>query len=244
MVLFSGADLENTLNEAAIIAAKKGSKQVSGKDIENAALKVRYGPQRKSRKREKEDLKMVAYHEAGHAIVAHYTEGADPVRGVSIISRGMTGGMTMLVPEKDRENHTQKQMLARIVVATGGNVAESIVFGDVSTGASSDIKNATDIARDMVTKYGMSKKLGFVKYGTQEDTLALGYGYETKEYSDDTAREIDEAIKSIVQKAWNEAENILREHKDQLDKMAGILLDKEEIDEQEFRDFFKKSSKK
>lgn len=243
MVRFSGADLENTLNEAAIIAAKKGKNKISEKDIEDAALKVKYGPERKSKKREEEDLKMVAYHEAGHAIVAKYTPNSDPVRGVSIVSRGMTGGMTMIVPEKDRENLTQKQMEAEVRVLTGGNVAESIAFGDVSTGAASDIKEATRTARDMVTKYGMSKKLGFVKYGSPEDDLALGYGYETKEYSEDTARQIDEEVKAIVQEAWNKAEEILTKHKDKLDKLAEMLLEKEDIDEKEFKEFFKKNSK-
>ena len=152
--------------------------------------------------------------------------------------------MTMLVPDNDRENLTQKQMLAEIVVLTGGNVAESIIFGDVSTGASGDIKGATQTARDMVTKYGMSKNLGFVQYGTPEDTLALGYGYETKEYSEDTAREIDQEIKAMVQDSWNKAEKVLKEHKDELDRLAELLLKQEEIDEKEFKDFFKKSSKK
>lgn len=240
MVLFSGADLENTLNEAAIIAAKNGQSEVTQKNIEEASLKVKYGPQRRSKKREAEDLKMVAYHEAGHAIVAKFTPYSDPVRGVSIVSRGMTGGMTMIVPEKDRENFTQKQMLADIVVSTGGNVSESIVFGDVSTGASHDIKSATHIARDMVTKYGMSEKLGFVQYGTPEDTLALGYGYEVKEFSDETAREIDDEIKKIVKGSWEKAHKLLTEHRKELDGLASLLLEKEELDEIEFENFFKK----
>lgn len=243
MVLFSGADIENTLNEAAIIAAKKDRNEIVEKDIEDASLKVKYGPERKSKKREKEDLKMVAYHEAGHAIVAKYTPHADPVRGVSIIARGMTGGMTMIVPEKDRENFTQKQMLADIIVSTGGNVSESIAFGDVSTGAAYDIKEATKVARDMVTKYGMSKKLGFVQYGTPEDTLAMGYGYETKDFSDQTARDIDQEIRSIVQDCWNKAKKLLEMHRRELDDLAELLLEKEEIDQKQFEDFFKKYSK-
>ncbi len=239
MVLFSGADIENTLNEAAILAAKNGKTIISEKEIEDASLKVKYGPQRKSKKREEEDLKMVAYHEAGHAIVAYYTPKSDPVRGVSIISRGITGGMTMIVPEKDLENLTRKQMEAEIAILTGGNAAESIAFGDVSTGASSDIREATRTARDMVTKYGMSKNLGFVKYGTPEDTLVIGYGYESKDFSDQTARDIDKEIQTIVQEAWNNAHKILTDNRKELDRLAALLLEKEEIDEKEFKDFFK-----
>ncbi len=241
---FSGADLENTLNEAAIIAAGSDKKEISQADIDEAALKVRYGREKKSKKREEEDIKMVAYHEAGHALVAHYTSGADPVHGVSIISRGMTGGMTMFLPEKERENQTQKRMMAKITVSTGGNVAESIVFDDVSTGAASDVKNASEIARDMVKRYGMSEKLGFVQYGDMDESEMLGYGYEKKDYSDETARDIDLEVKRIVQTAWRSAEKILKDHRDELDALAELLLEKEVIDDKEFNDFFKDFKKK
>jgi cell division protease FtsH len=235
---FSGADLENALNEAAIMAAKSGKAEVSEKDIQEAALKVRYGPERRSKKREEDDIKMAAYHEAGHALVARYIPHADPVFGVSIISRGGAGGLTMFMPEKDRESLTKKQMAARISVSTGGNVAEKIVFDDTSTGASADIKTASDIARDMVKRYGMSDKMGFVQYGDLDELEYLGYGYERKDYSDETARDIDMEVHKIVSEAWRSAEVILRDHKAELDKLVELLLEKEVLDATEFKEFF------
>lgn len=237
---FSGADLENTLNEAAILAARKGQKEVNIKDLDEAALKVRYGPERRSKKREQEDIKMAAYHEAGHALVAKYLEHSDPVDGVSIVSRGMAGGMTMLIPEKDLENRTMNQMLAKLAVTTGGRVAENLVFKDLSTSAASDIKMVTEIAKDMVTKYGMSSKLGFVQYGDMDEMSYLGYGYEQRDYSDETARDIDQEVIRIIGEAHKKAEEILNEHRDQLDGLAELLLEKEVIDAKEFEEFFKK----
>ena len=241
---FSGADLENALNEAAIMAAKKGKVAVEEKDIQEASLKVKYGPERRSRKREEEDIRMTAYHEAGHALVSRYVPHSDPVQGVSIISRGMTGGLTMFMPEKDRESFTRKQMIAKISVAAGGNVAEKIVFEDTSTGASADIKMASDIARDMVKKYGMSESLGFIKYGDLDEMEYLGYGYEQREYSDDTARDIDMEVKKIVTEAWKLAETVLKKHVEELHRLAELLLEKEVIDSAEFEAFFDADSKK
>ncbi|MBN2100970.1 ATP-dependent zinc metalloprotease FtsH [Candidatus Dojkabacteria bacterium] len=239
---FSGADLENALNEAAILAAKEDKKQIESKDIEESALKVRYGPERKSKKRESEDIKMTAYHEAGHALVAKYMKHADPVDGVSIISRGISGGMTMLLPKKDRENRTRNQMEAFIAVTVGGRVAEKIKFKDITTGASQDIKVATEEARDMVTKYGMSDKIGFVQYEDLDEMKYLGYGYTKKEYSEETARDIDLEVKRIIDEEQEKVENILTEHKDELDGLAELLLEKEVIDAEEFEAFFKGSS--
>lgn len=236
---YSGADLENTLNEAAILAAKNNQDYVTEKDLDEAALKVKYGPERKSRKRAEKDLEMTAYHEAGHALVARYTPDSDPVHGVSIISRGMAGGMTIFLPEKDRERLTRNQMLARIKVSAGGNVAEKIIFNDVSTGAAEDIKNATETAKDMVKKYGMSDKLGFVQYENLDEMQYMGYGYDVKDYSDATARDIDLEVKSIIDGSWNKVEDILTEHKDKLVKLAELLLEKEVLDSDEFDDFFK-----
>ncbi|MBN1618523.1 ATP-dependent zinc metalloprotease FtsH [Candidatus Dojkabacteria bacterium] len=237
---FSGADLENTLNEAAILAAKQDQKEIMQKDIDESALKVKYGPEKRSKRRREEDLKSTAYHEAGHAIVAYLTEGADPVYGVSIISRGMSGGMTMLMPEKDVENHTYSQLLARISVTTGGNVAEELVFNDVSTGASQDIKTATEIAKEMVKNFGMSKKLGFVQYGDLDEMQYLGYGYEQRDYSDVTAQEIDSEIKSIITESWNSAYKLLKENRNILDELASELLEKEDLNEADFKKFMDK----
>ncbi|MDD3662095.1 MAG: ATP-dependent zinc metalloprotease FtsH [Candidatus Dojkabacteria bacterium] len=238
MVGFSGADLENTLNEAAIIAAKAGQTLVYEKDIIEASLKVRYGPERRSRVREKEDIKMAAYHEAGHALVARYMPFSDPVHGVSIVSRGMAGGLTMFMPERDRENMTKKQMLARIAVAAGGNAAERLVFKDISTGAAADIRSASAIARDMVKRYGMSDRLGFIQYGDLDELEYLGYGYERRDYSDQTARDIDMEVKEIVNSAQKSAESILREHERELHDLSDLLLKKEVLDDKEFDAFF------
>lgn len=237
---FSGADLENALNEAAIMAAKAGKSFIEEEDIHEAALKVRYGPEQKSKKREEEDIKMTAYHEAGHALVAHYTPSADPIHGVSIISRGMTGGLTMFMPEKDRESLTRKQMLAKIAVLAGGNAAEQVIFKDTSTGASSDIKAATELARNMVKRYGMTKKLGFIQYGDMDEMEYLGYGYERQDYSDETARDIDLEVKRIIESAWNSAYEILTAHEEELNELAALLLEREAIDADEVNLFFEK----
>ncbi len=241
---FSGADLENTLNEAAIMAAKQDQKEVKDKDLEEAALKVRYGPEKKSKKRAEEDIKRTAYHEAGHALVAHYTPKSDPVEGVSIVSRGMSAGMTMLLPEKDKEIMTKAQMLASIRVLAGGRMAEQAILEDVGSGAVKDIEQATETARDMVKKYGMSDKLGFVQYGDLDETEYLGYGYERTNYSDVTARDIDMEIKQIIDISIKKAGEIVSEHKDELDDLAKLLLEKEVIDADEFEDFFKKRENK
>jgi cell division protease FtsH len=239
---FSGADLENILNEAAIMAAKKDQKEVILANIDESTLKVKYGPERKSRKRAEEDLRMAAYHEAGHALVARFTPETDPVHGVSIISRGMTGGMTMFQPVKDRENTSRNRLMARIAIATGGNVAEKLIFNDVSTGAASDIQYATETARDMVTRYGMSSKLGFVQYGNMDEMSYLGYDYDTKKYSDVTARDIDLEVQGLVEKSWQAAKKILLEHKKELDGLAKLLLERESLDEKEFEAFFSNKS--
>jgi cell division protease FtsH len=236
---FSGADLENLLNEAAIMAAKKDQKFVMSEDLEEAALKVRYGPEKKSKKRAQEDIKRTAYHEAGHALVAKYTKGADPVEGVSIISRGVSLGMTMLIPKKDRDIMTKDQMLARIKVSVGGRVAEEVIFDEVGSGAAKDIENVTEVARDMVKKYGMSEKLGFIQYGDLDETEYLGYGYDQTNYSEQTAREIDSEVKSIVDSCLEHARDVLNKHKDELEDLADLLLEKEVIDDEEFEQFFK-----
>jgi cell division protease FtsH len=235
---FSGADLENLLNEAAIMAAKNDQKVVTSKDLEQAALKVRYGPEKKSKKRAQEDIKRTAYHEAGHALVAYYTPHSDPVEGVSIISRGLSLGMTMLLPEKDRDIMTRNQMLAKIKVRVGGRVAEEVAFEDIGSGAAKDIEQVSEIARDMVKKYGMSEKLGFVQYGDLDENEYLGYDYDKTNYSEEIAKEIDKEVQDIVGSALNEVRAILKEHQDELEALTDLLLEKEVIDDEEFKAFF------
>lgn len=236
---FSGADLENTLNEAAIIAAIDNRKEINPDDIEEAATKVVAGPEKK-RKRDKGELKMTAYHEAGHAIVAKLTPKSDPVHRISIISRGMALGITMQLPEKDKYQQTMQELVSRIKVLMGGRAAEEMIFGDISSGASNDIEKATSIARRMVKQFGMSKKLGLVKYGISNDLQYLGYGYgEQRDYSDNTADDIDDEVKRIINESYEVAKKILQENKDKLEKIVNLLMEKEVIESDEFEGLFK-----
>lgn len=231
---YSGADLENLLNEAAIMAAKEDRKKISQEDIMEAYLKVKLGRKKKGDKGE-EDLKKTAYHEAGHAIVARYTEGSDPVEQVSIISRGMTGGVTVYLPEKDRTFLYKKQMLAWLRTGVAGRAAEEVFLGDISTGASNDIEQVTETAKEMVTQYGMSEKLGLIKYGDMEETKHLGYTYGGgKDYSEKTAQLIDEEIKKMVDDAYNYARKLLKDKKTEVEKLVSVLLEKEVVTREEF----------
>lgn len=237
---FSGAELENVLNEAAIIAAKHDKKEISYHDIEEAASKVMMGPALKSRKRTDEELKLVAVHEAGHAVVAKYTPGATPVHRVSILARGMAGGVTEFLPEDDNRIVSRKKLLARIVVGLGGRAAEQVVLSDISTGASGDIDSVTNVARNMVQKFGMSERLGLVKYGESNELQYLGYGYgEQRDYSDETAKLIDEEVRALVSTAYKQALDILDQNRDKLDRLTALLLEKEVIESEEFESIFK-----
>ncbi len=225
---FSGADLENMLNEAAIIAVKEGREEITYSDIEEAAIKVTIGPAKKRAKSEKMK-KLTAYHEAGHAIAGYYMEEADRVHRISIVSRGYAGGVTMYLPNEDVEElKTEKKFFAELVVLYGGRTAEKLVFGDVSTGASSDIQRATKIARDMVKKYGMSP-LGYIDFDDTEDSYVGRHVY-----SDRTAEQIDQEVRNILTKAQDVCEDILTQHRDNLDMIAGILIEKEVIEGDEF----------
>ncbi len=231
---YSGADLENLLNEAAIMAAKEDRKKINQEDVMEAYLKVKLGRKKKGDKGE-EDLKKTAYHEAGHAIVARYTEGSDPVEQVSIISRGMTGGVTVYLPEKDRTFLYKKQMLAWLRTGVAGRAAEEVFLGDISTGASNDIEQVTETAKEMVTQYGMSEKLGLIKYGDMEETKHLGYTYGGgKDYSEKTAQLIDEEIKNMVDDAYNYAKKLLKDKKGDVEKLVSVLLEKEVVTREEF----------
>ena len=228
---FTGADLENLLNEAALLSARRGKKAITKYEIEEATIKVVVGTEKKSKKITDDEKKLTAYHEAGHAVTNFYLSTLDPVHQVSIIPRGMAGGYTMSLPKDDKSYMSKKQMLDEIVSLLGGRVAESIILGDISTGASNDIERATKIARNMIVKYGMSDKLGPISYtsGNEEVFIGRDYGH-IKNYSEATASIIDEEIESIVNDAYARADEILRLHIDKLHLLAKYLMAYEKID--------------
>ncbi len=237
---FTGADLENVLNEAAIIAAKDNKKEISMNDIEEAVSKVVLGPAKKSRKRTEKELNLVAYHEAGHAVVSKYTPNSTPVDKISIVSRGTSGGVTMFLPETDEMIMSRNKLVADITVSLGGRAAEEVALDDISTGASNDIEKATQVARRMVQKFGMSDKLGLVQYGesVEEEYLGYAYGGEGREFSDKTAESIDNEVREIIATAYENAKRILVENRDKLDRVAKELLDKEVLSKDEFEKLF------
>lgn len=236
---YSGADLENLLNEAAIMAAKAGKKKIDQEDLLESYLKVKLGRQKKH-KRTDEDIKRIAYHEAGHAVVSKFVENSDPVEQVSIISRGMSGGVTVYTPEEDTTLTVKSKMLSMLSTAIGGRVAEELFLGESSTGASSDIQQATNIAKAMIRKYGMSDKLGFVEYGHLDETKNLGYAYGGgSEFSDKTAELIDSEIKRFMDEAHVEAEKILKDNKATVEKLVKLLLENEVVERSEFESLFK-----
>ena len=236
---FSGADLENVLNEAALLAARRDLEQIGMKEIEDAMVKVTMGPEKKTRVRSQKENKLVAYHEAGHAVVSRFLETQDPVHQISIVPRGMAGGYTMYRPTEDKSFMSKTEMEENIVSLLGGRVAEKLILNDISTGASNDIERASKIARDMVTKYGMSERVGTITFGGGQGEVFLGRDFaQTKDYSEETAGIIDEEVKKIVDKAYNRAQSILTEHIDKLHTVAGILLEKERIEGEEFEQIF------
>lgn len=227
---FVGADLENLMNEAALLAAKRNKKAITMTEIDEATVKVEVGAEKKSRKYTDKDKKITAYHEAGHAVSAYYLENCEPVYEISIIPRGMAGGYTLYRPDEDSSHMLKSAMLDRIVTAMGGRVAEQITFGDISTGASQDISHSSEIARSMVTKYGMSEKLGPVLYGKDTDEVFLGMDYShSKNYSETYATQIDDEIKRIMTECYSKCENILTEHNDKLVLIAETLIKDEKI---------------
>ena len=233
---FTGADLENLLNEAALLAARKNHRAITMEEIEEATIKVVVGTEKKSRVMSEKEKKLTAYHEAGHAIATYYCKTQDPVHQISIIPRGMAGGYTMHLPTEDRTYRSRDEMREELVVLLGGRVAEALVLDDISTGASNDIERATKIARAMVTKYGMSDKLGPITYGTDDSNPFLGKEMgHISNYSEQTASEIDEEIQSIISTAYEKTEKILKEHIDKLHRLAGVLYEKEKIDGVEFQ---------
>ncbi|MEG2924773.1 MAG: AAA family ATPase, partial [Oscillospiraceae bacterium] len=199
---FTGADLENLVNEAALAAAKRGRKAITEHDIEEASIKVVAGPEKKSRVVTEDEKRLTAYHEAGHAITTFFCKSSDPVHQISIIPRGMAGGFTMSLPEKDSNYVTKKKMEEKIVILLGGRVAEKLVLDDISTGASNDLERATDVARSMVTRYGFSERLGPVVYGTEPTETFLGRDFNSgRNYSENIASEIDAEIREMLDEA-------------------------------------------
>ena len=235
---FTGADLENLLNEAALLAARRNKKAITMEEIDEAALKVQVGSEKKSHRINEKDKKITAYHEAGHAVVSFYLEHEDPVHQISVIPRGMAGGFTLHRPIEDKAHMTRNAMLDRLVTLLGGRVAEALVLGDISTGASNDIERATEIARGMVTKYGMSDKLGPIAFGSDNNEVFLGKNYgQVRNYSESVASEIDSEIESIIRKAYNRTENLLTEHMDKLHVIAQYLFENEKMSGEEFAKF-------
>ncbi|MBQ8228968.1 MAG: ATP-dependent zinc metalloprotease FtsH [Clostridia bacterium] len=232
---FVGADLENLLNEAALLAARHNKKAITMEDIEEATIKVVVGTEKKSRKISDKEKRLTAYHEAGHAVATYCLPGQDPVHQVSIIPRGMAGGYTMSIPTEDKSYMSKNSMLDELVVLLGGRVAEQLVLGDISTGASNDIERASDIARKMVAKYGMSEKLGPISYSSSGEVfLGRDYGH-SKNYSESTANAIDEEVKSIITNAYKRTEDILNAQMPKLDELADYLMKFEKIDGEKFK---------
>lgn len=233
---FTGADLENLLNEAALLAARNDLKAITMEQIEEAAIKVVVGPEKKSHKMTDKEKRLTAFHEGGHAIATYYLEGHDPVHQVSIIPRGRAGGYTMSLPSEDKNYQSKKEMLDEIVVMLGGRIAEALVLGDISTGASSDIKRATQTARNMVTRYGMSEKLGPINFGDDNDEVFLGMQYsQVRNYSEEIAAEIDKEVNRIITEQYKRCEQILKDHMDSLELVANALLEREKLEADEFK---------
>ena len=232
---FAGADLENILNEAALLSARRNKKEIGMQEIEDAMVKVTMGPEKKTRVRSEHEKKLVAYHEAGHAVVSRFLPTQDPVHEISIVPRGMAGGYTMYRPTEDKSFMSKTAMEEQIVSLLGGRVSEALILNDISTGASNDIERASQIARNMVTIYGMSERIGAIMFGQGQGEVFLGRDLaQTKNYSEETAAVIDEELKKIIDKAYNTAREILSNNIDKLHIVAGILLEKEKIDGQEF----------
>ncbi len=236
---FNGADLENLLNEAALLAARRDKHEIGQKEIEDAMVKVTMGPEKKTRVRSDKEKKLTAYHEAGHAVVSKFLPTQDPVHEISIIPRGMAGGYTMYRPAEDKSFVSKTEMNENIVSLLGGRVSEQIVLGDISTGASNDIERATQIAKSMVTKYGMSDRIGTITLGSDQEEVFLGRDFaQEKSYSEETASVIDKEVKAIIDTAYSKAKDILSMHRDKLDKVAEVLIEKEKITGEEFDAIF------
>lgn len=232
---FTGADLENLVNEAALLAARENRKSIVQSDIEEATIKVVTGPEKKSRVVTEAERRLTAFHEAGHALCHFYCPTQDKVHHVTIIPRGMAGGFTMSLPEHDKSYVSKREMAEELIVLLGGRVAEKLVLEDISTGASNDIERATKTARNMVTRYGFSDRLGPIVYGSDNDEVFLGRDYShSRNYSENVAAEIDEEVRELVETAYEKAKDILETHRDKLDLVANYLLEHEKINGDDF----------
>ncbi len=238
---FSGADLANLVNEAAILAARQNKHLVNQEDLFGSVEKVLLGPERRARVISETEKKMTAYHEAGHALVAASLKNADPVHKVSIVSRGRAGGYTLKLPIEEIHLRTRSQFLADIASALGGYASEKEVFGDISTGASNDLKEASGLARKLVTKYGMSEELGPITYGKSEEMVFLGREISTeKNYSESVAAKIDEEINKFIKTAYETAKKIISSRRKALNLIAETLIEKETLEQEEFYELLKK----
>ena len=239
---YTGADLENLMNEAAIFAARRGKEKIDSQDIEDANVKVMIGAQKKSRKITEKEKKLTAYHEAGHAIVSKLVDKEEKVHQVSIIPRGRTGGYTMYTPKDDVFYSSKKDMTNSIIKSLGGRAAEEIMLDDISTGASNDIKQATNVARSMITIYGMNEELGLVCYDANEEVfLGRDFGH-SKMYSEKTAAQIDDEIKKIIGELYEKTKQLLSDNKETLENVAVALLEKETLNEAEFEEIYSKNA--
>ncbi|MCK5793999.1 MAG: AAA family ATPase, partial [Anaerolineales bacterium] len=236
---FVGADLENMINEAAILAARREKKAIEQTDFQESIERVIAGPERKSRLISDVEKQIIAYHEAGHAITARSLPEADTVHKISIIARGQAGGYTLILPDNDRTLVSRKKILADMVSLLGGRAAEEIVFSDITSGASNDLERVTKLAREMVTRLGMSSELGPMVYGKKDEMVFLGKEFtEQRDYSESVAEKIDEEVKDIVSDAYKRAKAILLKHREVLDVLAEKLLEQETVDAKELAEIF------
>ena len=236
---FSGADLENILNEAALLAARRNLKEIHEREIEDAMVKVTMGPEKTTRVRSEKEKRLVAYHEAGHAVVSKFLPTQDAVHEISIVPRGMAGGYTMYQPTEDKSFMSRTEMIEQIISLLGGRASEALILDDISTGASNDIERATKIANSMVTKYGMSQRLGTITWGSDQNEVFLGRDLaQEKTYSEETAGIIDEEMKKIIDACYNKALEILKTNENKLHAVANVLLEKEKITGEEFEAIF------
>jgi cell division protease FtsH len=236
---FTGADLENLLNEAALLAARQDKKQIEMPDVKEAIFKVVVGPEKRSRVMSEKEKELTAYHEAGHAIAVKVASSTDKVDRISIIPSGRAGGYTSFKPEEDKTYHTKSQLMESIIISLGGRAAEDIILGEISTGAYNDLKHANSVARNMITKYGMSDNLGNLIFGDEGDEVFIGRDFvHTKNYSEKTAAAIDNEVKNIIDNAYDKTKNILKENINKLHKLAEVLLEKEKIEGAEFEEIF------
>ena len=242
---FTGADLENLMNEAALLAARRKKNAIDNDDIQMALMKVMMGAEKKSKIVSPKEKRLTAYHEAGHAVITRLMPNQDPVHEVSIIPRGRAGGYTMHLPKEDRMYATKVQMLEELKMLLGGRAAEAVVLGDISTGASNDIERASELARQMVTKYGMSDKLGPIAFGSSHDEVFIGKDWtQTRNYSEEIASLIDTEIRELIENSYEDCIKLLKEHRDKLDVIAQALIEFEKLDGESFEKLFSENDKK